>query len=59
MADNFLDVGGLYETHMDRLESFNSKSVTHTYIGYSEHNLRGEPNVRQAMYILKKGPRTS
>ena len=35
-------------THMDELKPFDSKSVTYTYIGYSEHNLRGQPIVRRA-----------
>ena len=47
MNNNFLGIRGLYKTHMDGLKPFNSKSVTYTYIGYTEHNSRGQPIVRQ------------
>ena len=47
MNNKFLDIRGLYKTHMDELKPFNSKSVTYTYIGYTEHNSRGQPIVRQ------------
>ena len=46
MNNNFLGIRGLYKTHMDGLKPFNSKSVTYTYIGYTEHNSRGQPIVR-------------
>ena len=46
MNNNFLGIRGLYKTHMDELKPFNSKSVTYTYIGYTEHNSRGQPIVR-------------
>ena len=45
MNNNFLGIRGLYKTHMDELKPFNSKSVTYTYIGYTEHNSRGQPIV--------------
>ena len=45
MNNNFLGIRGLYKTHMDGLKPFNSKSVTYTYIGYTEHNSRGQPIV--------------
>ena len=47
MNNNFLGIRGLYKTHMDELKPFNSKSVTYTYIGYTEHNSRGQPIVRR------------
>ena len=47
MNNNFLGIRGLYKTHMDGLKPFNSKSVTYTYIGYTEHNSRGQPIVRR------------
>ena len=49
MNNNFLGISGLYKTHMDVLKQFNSKSVTYTYIGYSEHNSRGQPIVRHSI----------
>ena len=52
MNNNFLGIRGLYKTHMDGLKPFNSKSVTYTYIGYSEHNSRGQPIVRRAALLL-------
>ena len=36
---------------MDELKPFNSKLVTDTYIGYSEHNSRGQPIVRRAATV--------
>ena len=45
MNNNFLGIRGLYKTHVDGLKPFNSKSVTYTYIGYTEHNSRGQPIV--------------
>ena len=48
MNNNFLGIRGLYKTHMDGLKPFNSKSVTYTYIGYTEHNSRGQPIVWHA-----------
>ena len=54
MNNNFLGIRGLYKTHMDGLKPFNSKSVTYTYIGYSEHNSRGQPIVRHATNFSKK-----
>ena len=50
MNNNFLGISGLYKTHMDVLKQFNSKSVTYTYIGYSEHNSRGQPIVSRRYY---------
>ena len=47
MNNNFLGIRGLYKTHMDGLKPFNSKSVTYTYIRYTEHNSRGQPIVRR------------
>ena len=47
MNNNFLGIWGHYKTHMDGLKQFNSKSVTYTYIGCSEHNLRGQPIVQR------------
>ena len=47
MNNNFLGIRGLYKTHMDGLKPFNSKSVTYTYIRYTEHNSCGQPIVRQ------------
>ena len=35
-----MSIGGLQKTYMDILKAFNSKSVTLTYIGYSEQNHR-------------------
>ena len=49
MNNNFLGIRGLYKTHMDGLKPFNSKSVTYTYIGYTEHNSRGQPIVWQVI----------
>ena len=49
MNASFLCTGGLQETHMDALKPFNSKSVTHTYIGYSEQNHRKNTIVRLAV----------
>ena len=40
LNNNFLGIRGLYKTHMDRLKPFYSKSMTHTYFGYSEQNHR-------------------
>ena len=52
MNNNFLGIRGLYKTHMDGLKPFNSKSVTYTYIGYTEHNSRGQPIVcRRAVAV--------
>ena len=48
MNNNFLGIRGLYKTHMDGLKPFSSKLVTYTYIGYTEHNSRGQPIVRRA-----------
>ena len=39
----FLCTGGHPETHMDALKPYNSKSVIHTFIGYSEQNHRKRP----------------
>ena len=50
MNNNFLGIRGLYKTHMDGLKPFNSKSVTYTYIRYTEHNSRGQPIVRHIGY---------
>ena len=56
MNNNFLGIRGLYKTHMDGLKPFNSKSVTYTYIGYTEHNSRGQPivgHVKIFGYLLR------
>ena len=37
---------------MDELKSFNSKLVTDTYIGFSEHNSRGQPIVCQLLFYV-------
>ena len=37
---------------MDELKPFNSKSVTYTYIGYTEHNSRGQPIVWRPWHKL-------
>ena len=50
MNNNFLGIRGLYKTHMDGLKPFNSKSVTYTYIRYTEHNSRGQPIVRLTVH---------
>ena len=50
MNNNFLGIRGLYKTHMDGLKPFNSKLVTYTYIGYTEHNSRGQPIVRHGEF---------
>ena len=52
MNNNFLGIRGLYKTHMDELKPFNSKSVTYTYIGYTEHNSRGQPIVRRLKFCF-------
>ena len=51
MNNNFLGVRRLYKTHMDGLKQFNSKSVTYTYIGYTEHNSRGQPIVCHLQFL--------
>ena len=56
MNNNFLGIRGLYKTHMDGLKPFNSKSVTYTYIGYTEHNSRGQPIVRRISAALLRAP---
>ncbi len=38
---------------MDELKPFNSKLVTDTYIGYSEHNASGQPIVRHLWLVLE------
>ena len=52
MNNNFLGIRGLYKTHMDGLKPFNSKSVTYTYIGYTEHNSSGQPILRRDVQDL-------
>ena len=59
MNNNFLGIRGLYKTHMDGLKPFNSKSVTYTYIGYSEHNSRGQPIVRHRHATTHRTPHPS
>ena len=54
MNNNFLGIRGLYKTHMDGLKPFNSKSVTYTYIGYTEHNSRGQPIVGRLLFLLSQ-----
>ena len=54
MNNNFLGIRGHFKTHMDGLKQSNSKSVTYTYIGYSEHNSRGQPIVCRRYYDFFK-----
>ena len=54
MNNNFLGIRGLYKTHVDGLKPFDSKSVTYTYIGYTEHNSREQPIVRRAIAELRR-----
>ena len=51
MNNNFLGIRGHFKTHMDGLKQSNSKSVTYTYIGYSEHNSRGQPIVCHLQFL--------
>ena len=52
MNNNFLGIRGLYKTHVDGLKPFDSKSVTYTYIVYTEHNSRGQPIVWHSHFHL-------